>query len=436
MPHIFDNNQEREKLIIIAADAGDASPRNPAGGAEKNLDELALLVQTSGAEVAGRLIQKREKAHPGHYLGKGKMDELKDLILQTGADGVVADDELSAAQLRQMAQMLDVRIMDRTMVILDIFAKRAITAEGKAQVETAQLRYRLSRLAGLGLSLSRQGGGARGPGGGIGSRGPGEKKLETDRRHIRGRLDQLSAELREISAQRKVLRENRVKTGLPVISMVGYTNAGKSTLMNALTDAGVLVEDKLFATLDTTTRKAVLPGANGTEVLFTDTVGFINKLPHHLIQAFRATLEELEGADILLHVVDASNPEREAQMKVVEQTLERLGYGQKPVITVFNKCDLDVQTPLPQEPNAVRAVSVSAVTGEGLTELGLAAEDVIKSMRGKIAVLVPYSEGRLISLIHERCDITAEEHRENGTYIEAFADEEIRGKVKRYEAGA
>jgi len=431
---IFENKQEQERFIIIAIEqeTGSSQKTDFLLDAEKNLDELELLVDTSGAEVVGRLIQKRESAHPGHYLGKGKLEELKDLVRLSKADGVVADDELSAAQHRNMAETLGVKIMDRTMIILDIFASRAITAEGKTQVETAQLKYRMSRLSGLGLSLSRQGGGARGPGGGIGSRGPGEKKLETDRRHIRERLNQLSGELKEISSQRKVLRENRTKTGLPTVSMVGYTNAGKSTLMNALTNAGVLVEDKLFATLDTTTRRAALPGTNGTEALFTDTVGFINKLPHHLIQAFRATLEELDNADLLLHVVDASNPGRDEQITVVNQTLEQLGYGQKPIIVVFNKSDLDVKFPLPLARNAVNTVSVSAKTGDGLDTLGKVIEDALQTMRGKIAVLLPYGEGRLISLIHERCDIIQEKHRENGTYIEAFADAEVQNRVKDY----
>ncbi|MCL1998876.1 MAG: GTPase HflX [Turicibacter sp.] len=302
---------------------------------DENLNELALLAETAGAEVVGILTQKRDKPHPAHYLGKGKVDELRLLIQHTGASGVLCDDELSSSQLKNLIKMLDVKILDRSMIILDIFAERAISSEGKTQVELAQLKYRMSRLTGLGIQLSRQGGTSSGTEG-IGARGPGEKKLEIDRRHIQNRINKLNSDLDTIKTSRAVLRKQRTQNKVPVIALVGYTNAGKSTLLNILTQSDVFVADRLFATLDTTTRKIKLR----KNALITDTVGFINKLPHHLIQAFRATLEELQYADLLLHVVDASNPEYEEQITVVEATLKDLKCLDKPVLKVFNKSDL------------------------------------------------------------------------------------------------
>lgn len=390
---------------------------------ETRLDELEELVQTAGGTAVGRMIQKRERMHPGHYLGKGKMEELQMMIRALDATGIVCDDELSPAQLRNMEEILQTKVMDRTMVILDIFAARAFSKEGKVQVELAQLKYRLSRLAGFGISMSRLGGG-------IGTRGPGEKKLETDRRYIKERILELSSQIKDMETHRTLLRNQRSKKGIPTVSLVGYTNAGKSTLINTLTDAGVLAEDKLFATLDTTTRKAVLP--EGSEILLTDTVGFIQKLPHHLIQAFRATLEELKYADILLHVVDASNVNREDQMKVVYETLAALGCEGTPVITVFNKMDQEVEMPLPVDHHAREQVGISAKTGQGLQQLLTQTEELLKSFRHNIKVLVPYQQGALLSLAHNRCVIFSENHVEEGVILELSVDEEMEQRLKPY----
>ena len=345
------------------------------------------------------------------------------MVQAMDATGVVCDDELSPAQLRNLEKMLDTKVMDRTIVILDIFAGRAMSGEGKIQVELAQLKYRLSRLTGLGASMSRLGGG-------IGTRGPGEKKLETDRRHIKERIAELNSELKEIKVHRELLRNQRNKKGTLVLALVGYTNAGKSTILNTLTEAGVLAEDKLFATLDTTTRKVELP--NGSEILLTDTVGFIQKLPHHLIQAFRATLEELKYADILLHIVDASNPNREEHMEVVYDTLQDLGCGDTPVITIYNKMDCDVELPLPMDKQARDMVQISAQKGQGLEEMLARVETLLKSFRRSMKVLLPYTEGTLAGWVHGRCEILAEEHQADGVYLEIFVDEEAENRLSKY----
>ena len=409
----------KEKVILVGVD-------QEMGGmdTESCLDELNELVKTAGAESVGRLIQKREKIHPAHYLGKGKLEELQVMINAYDATGIVCDDELSPAQIKNLEQILNTKIMDRTMVILDIFASRAISREGKIQVELAQLKYRLSRLVGIGASLSRLGGG-------IGTRGPGETKLEVDRRYIKSRIAELNRELKEIETHRELLRNQRDKKGKPVVSLVGYTNAGKSTLINKLTDAGVLAEDKLFATLDTTTRKVKL--INGSEILLIDTVGFIQKLPHNLVQAFRATLEEMKYADILLHVVDASNPQRKEHMNVVYSTLRELGCEETPVITVFNKIDReDVEYPLPFDIKARDTVKISAKTGKGTENMLTAIEELLKSFRKSIKVMIPYSEGSLISYIHGKCVIISEEHTETGYLIGAYVNEETENRLKNY----
>ena len=325
--------------------------------------------------------------------------------------------------MRNLEDMLGTKVMDRTMVILDIFAARAMSNEGKIQVELAQLKYRLTRLSGQGNSMSRLGGG-------IGTRGPGEKKLETDRRHIKERIVELERELKDIETHRQLLRTGRDKKGIVNISLVGYTNAGKSTLLNKLTDAGVLAEDKLFATLDTTARALKLPG--GTTVMLTDTVGFIRKLPHNLIQAFRATLDEMKYADILLHIVDASNPEREEQMATVYATLKELGCWETPVITVFNKIDRDVEMPLPNDSAARKTAKISAVKGDGLDDLLEKIEQQVKSLKKHIEVLLPYSEGKLTAMIYARCEVNKEEHTENGVLMEIFADSEMEKRLEKY----
>ena len=413
---LYEVEKPAERIILVAVDE-DGSMK------DDFLNELEELAQTAGAVTVGRLIQRREKRHPGHYIGKGKAEELRLMITALDADGIITDDELTPAQMRNMEDMLDTKVMDRTMVILDIFAARALSNEGKIQVELAQLKYRLTRLSGQGTSLSRLGGG-------IGTRGPGEKKLETDRRYIKERIAELESSLRDIETHRELLRSGRGKKGVINVSLVGYTNAGKSTLLNKLTDAGVLAEDKLFATLDTTARNLKLPG--GTSIILTDTVGFIRKLPHHLIRAFRATLEEMKYADILIHVVDASNPDRAQQMSTVYSTLKDLGCEKTPVITAFNKMDRDVELPLPPDTSARQTVKISALDGKGTEELALAVETLIKSFKKHIKVVVPYSEGKLMAMVYSRCEIINEEHREDGICADLYADSEMENRLEQY----
>ena len=417
MAELFDIEEIEEKVILVGVSEQDGDD------AEDSVAELAELVKTAGATVVGTMIQKREMRHPGTYIGSGKVEELAELIRILGATGIVCDDELSPAQLKNLEDMLDTKVMDRTLVILDIFAARASTNEGKIQVELAQLKYRLSRLVGIGASMSRLGGG-------IGTRGPGETKLETDRRYIKERIAELNREAQDIRTHRELLRNQRSKKGTPVISLVGYTNAGKSTILNYLSDAGVLAENKLFATLDTTTRKVELPG--GSEIFLTDTVGFIQKLPHHLVQAFRATLEELQYADILLHVVDASNPNRAEHMKVVYETLKSLGCENTPVITVFNKMDNDVELPLPMDTMARDIVQVSAWKGDGMDLLLERIEKLLQSFRKSMTALVPYTEGSLIGWVHGRCEIIREEHTAEGVLLEVYVDEESANRLAKF----
>ncbi len=419
---LHDTADSEERLILFAVEPEERNSRS-AMDTEACLDELEELVRTAGAVAVARCVQKRERIHPGHYFGKGKIEELKMMLETYDASGVVCDDELSPAQLKNLGKMLETKVMDRTIVILDIFAGRAMSGEGKIQVELAQLKYRLSRLTGMGISMSRLGGG-------IGTRGPGEKKLETDRRYIKDRIAELNSAAKEIQTHRELLRTQRGKKGTPVVSLVGYTNAGKSTLINKLTDAGVLAEDKLFATLDTTTRKVTLP--NGSEILLTDTVGFIQKLPHHLVQAFRATLEELKYADILLHVVDASNPNRQEQMQVVYKTLDDLGCSDTPVITLFNKMDREVELPLPMDTQARELAQISAFTGDGLEGMLGIVENLLKSFRSSMVALVPYTEGGLIGWVHGRCEIIREEHTHEGVLLEVYVDEESANRLGKY----
>ena len=411
-----------ERLIIFAVEQ-ESRKYQAAIEIDGSLDELEELIDTAGGAAVARITQKRPRIHPGHYFGKGKVGELKMMMDTYEATGVVCDDELSPAQLRNLESMLDAKVVDRTMVILDIFAGRALSGEGKIQVELAQLKYRLTRLTGQGVSMSRLGGG-------IGSKGPGEKKLETDRRYIKDRIDELNKEADEIKVHRELLRLQREKKGTPVVSLVGYTNSGKSTIINYLTDAGVLAEDKLFATLDTTTRKVSLP--NSSEILLTDTVGFIQKLPHQLIQAFRATLEELQFADILLHVVDASSPKREEHMAVVYKTLEDLGCKDTPVITIFNKMDRDIALPLPIDELARDTCEISAVSGMGMDGMLQKVEELLKTFRTSLKALIPYTEGSLVSWVHGRCEILTEEHTPEGVLLEVYVDEESAMRLGKY----
>ena len=358
-PIVLEDFKERVILVGVSEQDGD--------DAEDSLAELAELVKTAGASVAGTLIQKRELIHPGTYVGTGKVAEIAELLEHTGATGIVCDDELSPAQLKNLETMLNTKVMDRTLIILDIFAARATTSEGKIQVELAQLKYRLSRLTGLGRSMSRLGGG-------IGTRGPGEKKLEIDRRLINDRIAQLNRELKEVVKHREIARAKRERNAVPVVAIVGYTNAGKSTLLNHLTDAEVLEEDKLFATLDPTTRMLELEGHQ--QVLLTDTVGFIRKLPHHLIEAFKSTLEEAKYADYIIHVVDASNPQRDKQMYIVYETLDHLGVKNKKILTLFNKIDIRTDDDPLQDFRADHVLQISAAENAGLD----AVKDVLQEM--------------------------------------------------------
>ena len=404
--------EERVILIGVATRDGDDT--------EQSLKELRELADTAGAITVGTVIQNREQVHPGTYIGKGKIEEVRQLAYELEATGVICDDELSPAQLRNLEQELDIKVMDRTLIILDIFAGRASTSEGKIQVELAQLKYRLARLVGLGSSLSRLGGG-------IGTRGPGEKKLEMDRRLIKNRIAQLNRELDEVKRHREVTRSRRSQKSTAVAAIVGYTNAGKSTMLNTLTGAGVLEEDKLFATLDPTTRMMELP--SGQEILLTDTVGFIRKLPHHLIEAFRSTLEEAKYADIILHVVDASNPQMEQQMLVVYETLANLGVTGKTMITLFNKQDKVTEKETLRDHKADKVLLTSARTGEGLETLKDVLEEILNDRQVLIERIYTYQEAGRIQLIRKYGRLLEEEYRGEGIYVKAYVPMEIYGAV-------
>ena len=402
----IDTAEKKEKTILVAVALGEASDT------EDSLDELCELADTAGAEVIGRVMQQREAFHPGTYIGKGKIEELKELIDIWQADSVICDDELSPAQMKNLSDMLKVKVIDRTVLILDIFAAHAATSEGKLQVELAQLRYRSSHLIGMGQILSRQGGG-------IGTRGPGETKLEVDRRQIRNRISVLNAKLKEVVKNRDTQRAGRESSGIPTIAIVGYTNAGKSTLLNKLTGSEVLSEDKLFATLDTTTRKYELE--DGQTLLFTDTVGFINKLPHTLIKAFRSTLEEAGYADILLHVVDSSNPNLDTQMKVVYDTLNELDINDKPIITAFNKTDLLKNSDeVLKDKKADATVHISAKTGAGIDELIKLIDEKINASMIHIEKLISFNAAGNVQYIRQHGKLISEEYREDGIYVEAY----------------
>lgn len=409
---IYEMKENPERLILIGVSL------NEKDDTKESLDELEELVKTAGAVTVEKVIQSREKIHPGTYIGKGKIEEVKSLIEYLDATGVVCDDELSPAQLSNLENALDIKVMDRTLVILDIFASRATSREGKIQVELAQLRYRATRLIGLRNSLSRLGGG-------IGTRGPGEKKLEMDRRLIRDRISILKREVAEMQKQRELARKNREKNPVTVVSIVGYTNAGKSTFLNRLTSAGVLEEDKLFATLDPTTRNYKLE--SGQEILFTDTVGFIRKLPHHLIDAFKSTLEEARYADIIIHMVDSSNPQAEIQMHTVYETLDNLEVGSKPIITVFNKQDkrTDKERIL-KDGRADYTVNAAVKKGTGVDEVLKSIEEIIRNSKQYIAKTFSYDEAGKIQRIRKYGELLTEEYREDGIYVEAYIPAEMR----------
>ena len=414
MAETYENEQIEEKVILVGISEKDGDD------AEDSLAELAELVKTAGAVVVGTLIQKRETIHPGTYVGTGKVDEIAQLLAATGATGIVCDDELSPAQMKNLESILATKVMDRTLIILDIFAARATTSEGKIQVELAQLKYRLSRLSGLGKSMSRLGGG-------IGTRGPGEKKLEIDRRLINDRIAQLNRELKEVVKHRDITRAKREKNDVPVVAIVGYTNAGKSTLLNHLTDAEVLEEDKLFATLDPTTRMLELDGHQ--QVLLTDTVGFIRKLPHHLIEAFKSTLEEAKYADYIFHVVDASNPQMDKQMHIVYETLDRLGVKNKKIVTLFNKMDQRMDDEPLQDFRADHILMISAARNEGLDKIKDLLQEMLREDKVYIERVIPYAQAGIIQLVREKGELVSEEYVQEGIAIKAYVPMEVYGKL-------
>ena len=411
---MYEMEQIDERVTLVGIDTGNEDAAN------RSLDELSELAKTAKAAVVGRLIQPRESAHPGTYIGKGKLTELKDLIWETDATGIICDDELTSAQLGNLEEELSCKIIDRTLLILDIFAARAVSGEGKIQVELAQLRYRASRLAGLGRSLSRLGGG-------IGTRGPGEKKLEMDRRLIRERISRLKKELKDVEKHRELIRTQRKQSGLKVAALVGYTSAGKSSIENVLTNAGILEDAMLFSTLDTTTRSLVLD--NTQEILVTDTVGFIRKLPHHLVEAFKSTLEEAKYADIIIHVVDASNPQMDEQMHVVYDTLRQLGAADRPVITLFNKQDKLESAGSYRDFQAEYSIPASAKTGEGLAELKKALLEIVRREQIYVERLYDFSEASKIQLIRSRGQLLSEKYVPEGIEVKAYVPKDIYGKV-------
>ena len=416
MAQFFDNKQEEERVILVAV--CEKKDRT----SDASLEELSELVKTAGAKTVGTLTQNLEYANGVTYLGKGKLEELKTMLVALDATGIVCDTELTPAQMKNLSQILDTKIMDRTMIILDIFAARANTREGKIQVELAQLKYNATMLVGLRDSLSRLGGG-------IGTRGPGEKKLEMDRRLIREEISKLKRELEAVKKHRETQRKLRNNNSSPVVCIVGYTNAGKSTLLNYLTDAEVLSEDKLFATLDPTTRMLKLP--NGQNIMLTDTVGFISKLPHHLIQAFRSTLEEAKYSDIILHVVDASNPDMDRQMFAVYETLRQLEIKDKPIITVFNKIDCLEEKPILKDLRADATVLVSARYGTGTEDLFQSIEEKIAEGQVYVEKVLPYRATAMLAEIRTYGQLLEEEYREDGVFIRANVRKQDMAKLDK-----
>ena len=413
---MFDLREEQERVILVGVQ------ENGGANAEESLDELAELASTAGAKVEGRLVQVREAIHPGTYIGKGKLEELKILVRACDATGIICDDELSSIQLKGLEEALECKIMDRTLLILDIFAARAVSSEGKIQVELAQLKYRASRLSGLGTSLSRLGGG-------IGTRGPGEKKLETDRRLIRTRITQLKRELEEVRQHRELLREGRKRSKIPVAALVGYTSAGKSSLLNALTGSEILADAMLFSTLDTTTR--LLTVSDTLDVVISDTVGFIRKLPHQLVEAFKATLEELEYADLLLHVIDISDPHWLEQAQIVDELIEELGAQQIPCLRVYNKSDLyfgDIR------PHGEDSVNISAKTGEGVDELLARIDKLLDKGTRRVTIHLPYDKGGLLDMLYREAKVESVEYGESIDIVATCVPRVI-GQVKDYIEG-
>lgn len=411
---LYELKEEQERVILVGVQTREGDDT------KESLDELEELVKTAGAETVGVVLQSREAIHPGYYVGSGKLEEIRMMMRAYDATGIVCDDELSPSQMNNLERELECKIMDRTMVILDIFAARANTSEGKIQVELAQLRYRAARLTGLGTSLSRLGGG-------IGTRGPGEKKLEMDRRLIKVRISQLKRELEQVKRHREVLREGRNRENIRTAAIVGYTNAGKSTLLNTLTDAQVLEEDKLFATLDPTTRVLELPGKQ--KMYLTDTVGFIRKLPHHLIEAFKSTLEEAKYADFIIHVVDASNPQMDEQMFVVYETLRELEVKDKKIVTLFNKQDKILEPGIFRDFKADYVLKTSIKTGKGLEEFKAVLEKILTEDQIYLERVFDFREAGQLQLIRKYGRLISEEYTAEGIAVKARVPADVYGKL-------
>ena len=417
-----------ERVVLIGMKTRDDRDLNGMGEAEVSFLELEELARTAGAQVVGKVMQRRDARNAATLVGQGKIEEIRMAVQAFEADAVIFDEELSGAQQRNIEEIVGVKILDRTNLILDIFAQHARSREGIMQVELAQLEYRLPRLGGMGVSMSRQGASL---GGGLGTRGPGESKLETDKRHIRSRIATIKSQLEDVRRQRGILRSDRKKNGVPVISIVGYTNAGKSTLLNRLTDSDVLVEDKLFATLDTTTRKLELPG--GGNVLLIDTVGFIRKLPHKLLDAFKATLEEVVLSDLLLITADASDPQVADHIRIVDEILTELAAGGKPVLIVLNKTDKMAEgDPLPILNEDRPVFPISAKTGAGMEELKKAIEETVFSNRLRTWFLIPYHEGAALAWLHENGKVFRIEYVESGTLVQAELDRSMLPHVEAF----
>lgn len=407
-----------EKAILVGLSADCFRPEENA--TDESLDELEALLETAGGICEAKVLQNRHTPDPHSFIGEGKAQEVRTLLESTGATLVVFDNDLSPSQIRALEELTDATVLDRSALILDIFAQRAKTAEGRLQVELAQYQYLLPKLSGMGTSMSRLGGG-------IGTRGPGETKLETDRRHIRERITRLQAELDEVRRVRATQRERRVKNSIPVVALVGYTNAGKSTLLNALTGAGIPANDRLFDTLDTTTRR--LKVSDHLEILLSDTVGFIAKLPHHLVEAFRATLEELEYADLLIHVIDSADPERDDHIAVVDRLIAELAAPGTPVLECYNKCDLVADDEIPRGQDKV---AISAASGFGLDALKEAVEQLLGRGKHHVKLLLPYAVGGMVAALHDTAQVLSSSYTENGIELDAIVDETLFGRLRQY----
>ena len=408
-----------EKAVLVGLNADCFKPEDTAS--YETLDELEALLETAGGTCVAKVLQNRHTPDPHSFIGEGKAQEICTLLENSGATLVIFDNDLSPSQIRALEELTGVTVLDRSALILDIFAQRAKTAEGRLQVELAQYQYLLPKLSGMGKSMSRLGGG-------IGTRGPGETKLETDRRHIRERINRLQEELNEVRKVRAVQRERRIRNSVPVVALVGYTNAGKSTLLNRLTDAGIPANDRLFDTLDTTTRR--LRVSDHLEVLLSDTVGFIAKLPHHLIEAFQATLEELQYADLLLHVIDASDPQREAHIEVVDRLIDKLAKPGVPVLRCYNKADLleDVSN----LPVGEKNIPMCARNGVGLDELLTRIEETLLGKLHHVTMLIPYSEGGVLNILHDQAQVLRVDYAAEGIEVETVCTGELYGRYRRF----